>query len=97
VPSRRQRRRYPYTVFQGGKSVGSMRHWQPVLRTYSMPLISVRKSCLGGLPLHGTAGNGLTTCGFSTAHCSSVRSVWYIASSFAVVDVPHLSAPVNIF
>ena len=97
VPSRRQRRRYPYTVFHGGKSFGSMRHWQPVLSTYSMPLISARKSCLGGRPLLGITGNGFTTCDFRTAHCSSVRSVGYIASSLSVVDVPHLSEPLTIF
>jgi hypothetical protein len=30
TPSRRQRRKYHQTVPQGGKSDGSMRHWQPV-------------------------------------------------------------------
>jgi hypothetical protein len=37
-PSRRQRRKHPYTVCQGGKSFGNIRHGQPVFTTYSLPL-----------------------------------------------------------
>jgi hypothetical protein len=81
MPSRRQRRRDPYTVFQGGKSFGNGRHWPPVFRTYSIPLISARKSCFGGRPLPRTAGKGFSTYGFSTSHCSSLRSLGYIAFS----------------
>jgi hypothetical protein len=78
VPSRRPRRRYPYTVFQGGKSFGNGRHWPPVFRTYDIPLISARKSCFGGRPLPRTVGKGFTTYGFSTAYCASLRSLGYI-------------------
>ena len=77
-PSSRQRRKQPYTVCQGGNSFGKNRHWQPVFTTYSMPLTSARKSCLGGRPRPRFADNGLTRCGFSFFHCSSVKSLGYI-------------------
>ena len=79
-----------------GKSLGSIRHWQPVFSTDSIALISARKSCFGGRPLPRTAGKGFTTYGAKTAHGSSVKSVGYIASSLSAVDVPHLSASVII-
>jgi hypothetical protein len=50
LPSRRQRRKQPYTVCQGGKSFGKNRHWQPVFITYRIPLTVARKSCLGCRP-----------------------------------------------
>ena len=52
-PSRRQRRKHPYTVCHGGKSFGRNRHWHPVFTTYNMPFTSARKSCFGRSPPAG--------------------------------------------
>jgi hypothetical protein len=37
------------TVFHGGKSLDSMRHWQPVSRTYNMALISAENPTSAGV------------------------------------------------
>jgi hypothetical protein len=83
-PSRRQRRKPPYTVCQGGKSFGNIRHWQPVFTTYSIPVTAARKSCFGGRPRRRTVGNGLTKWGANSFHWASVRSLAYIAFSRSV-------------
>jgi hypothetical protein len=41
VPSSRHRRRYPYTVFHGGKSWGSIQHWQTLQSWLSVMSLKV--------------------------------------------------------
>jgi hypothetical protein len=80
VPSMRQLRKYVYTVFQGGKSAGNIRHWHPLLSTYSMAFTSRLKSCLVGRPRSAFSGKGLTRKQDSFSHSLSVKSLGYINS-----------------
>ncbi len=50
VPSSRQAAKYRYTVCHGGKSVGSMRHEQPLRVTYKTALTI--RGTLRKLPAH---------------------------------------------
>ena len=50
VPSSVHLRKYLYTVCQGGRSCGSIRHGHPVRSTYTMPLTTSRISTVRGRP-----------------------------------------------
>ena len=73
VPSSVHLRKYLYTVCQGGRSCGSIRHGHPVRSTYTMPLTTSRISTVRGRP-PGLAGGSK---GSRMSHCSSVRSLGY--------------------
>ena len=73
VPSSVHLRKYLYTVCQGGRSCGSIRHGHPVRSTYTMPLTTSRISTVRGRP-PGLAGGSK---GSRMSHSSSVRSLGY--------------------
>ena len=73
VPSIIHLRKYLYTVCQGGRSCGSIRHGHPLRSTYKMPLSTSRRSTVRGRPPGLAAGSR----GARTSHCSSVRSLGY--------------------
>ena len=73
VPSSVHLRKYLYTVCQGGRSCGSIRHGHPVRSTYTMPLTISRISTVRGRP-PGLAGGSK---GSKMSHSSSVRSLGY--------------------
>lgn len=79
APDKRQRRNRAYTLAQWPNSLGSRRHWQPVLSTYKMALTSQHTSQLGGRPPLGPGMYGPTSRGCSMAHCRSVRSLGCLA------------------
>ena len=78
VPSSVHLRKYLYTVCQGGRSCGSIRHGHPVRSTYTMPLTTSRISTVRGRP-PGLAGGSK---GSRMSHCSSVRSLGMICVSY---------------
>src|SRR5215475_3081426 len=53
-----------------------MRHWQPVLFTYNMPL-TTRRSGRGGRPRLPGVHVGVGSRGYKSSHCASVTSVSY--------------------
>ncbi len=63
-------RQKAYTASHGGRSCGSIRHWQPVRVRYSSALSISRRACTGLRPRVSCGSRGSTM-----AHCSSVRSV----------------------
>ena len=73
VPSSVHLRKYLYTVCQGGRSCGSIRHGHPVRSTYTMPLTTSRISTVRGRP-PGLAGGSK---GSRMSHSWSVRSLGY--------------------
>ena len=73
VPSSVHLRKYLYTVCQGGRSCGSIRHGHPVRSTYTMPLTISRTSTVRGLPPCLAGGSK----GARMSHSSSVRSLGY--------------------
>src|SRR5664279_645555 len=73
VPSVRQRVKYQYTVCQGGKALGSIRHAPPARTWYRIALTISRGGCLRGRPA-GPAG-GAGSSGSTGLHCRLVRSV----------------------
>ena len=73
VPSIIHLRKYLYTVCQGGRSCGIIRHGHPLRSTYKMPLSTSRMSTVRGRPPGLAAGSR----GARTSHCSSVRSLGY--------------------
>ena len=65
-----RRRQKAYTAAQGGRSCGSIRHWQPVRTMYSSALIISRRVCTGLRPRVSLGSSGSIN-----VHCSSVTSV----------------------
>src|ERR687895_793959 len=63
-----------YTVFQGGKSLGSIRHWIPPLTTYKIASTMCFFSCLQPLPQRSL---GLKWWAIRF-HSASVKSLGYI-------------------
>src|SRR5690554_4110401 len=70
TPWATNRRQKAYTASHGGRSCGSIRHWQPVRVRYSSALSISRRACTGLRPRVSCGSRGSTM-----AHCSSVRSV----------------------
>src|SRR5258707_12275239 len=73
APSQPHNGRWPWPVLRGGGSLGTARHWHPVLKIYIIPFITSRSSTWRLLPPRLAGGiNGSTS-----AHSSSVRSLGY--------------------
>jgi hypothetical protein len=62
----------PYTVLQFGKSLGSIRHWQPVRATYKIALI-IRRRSTDRRPRRDRGGNSWRI----DCHCRFVKSLEY--------------------
>src|SRR5215211_9072175 len=64
-----------------------MRHWQPVLFTYKIPL-TTRRSGRGGRPRLPGVQVGLGSKGCKRSHCASVTSVSYWQAALIVHTPP---------
>lgn len=81
-PLSRQARNCWWQLSQGGKLIGSARHWQPVRATYRMASSTRRTGYFRGLPPtcrpRRSSASAASRTGSNIAHCAFVRSLGYI-------------------